>query len=288
MSEPARFRVPLGPFLALFYAFFSLVLAGIFLSLVSGFGPGGARDIPSAGLAIFAASVLVATLIDRVHGGRDALALRVPNVAAIPLALVGGFALAPLSDAVADLVVKRFPHAGDGDALDLGATLGSKGLSAAAFLILLPFAEELLFRGALLGALRDRPALTLGGGDDDGGPARPTADRAPPVPGAAFVALGIFALTRGEPRTIPSALLLGASTTFLRLRTETVVAAMLFHVGYMLRDVVGIFVPAVAAFPTARLVVLAPCAVVWLGCLALVAKVGAAPVASRSSAAVGD
>lgn len=285
MSEPARFRVPLGPFLALFYAFFSLVLAGLFLALVAGFGPGGARDIPSAGLAIFAASVLVATLIDRVHGGRDALALHAPKAAAIPLALVGGFALAPLSDALADVVVKRFPHASDGAPLDLGDTLGAKVLAAAAFLVLLPFAEEILFRGALLGALRDRPALSLGGDDDDG-PARPSADRAPPVPGAAFVALGIFALTRGEPRTIPSALLLGASTTFLRLRTETVVAAVLFHVGYMLRDVVGIFVPAVAAFPTARLVVLAPSAALWLACLALAAKVGAAP--GSSSAAVGD
>ena len=284
MSEPARFRVPLGPFLALFYAFFSLVLAGMFLALVSGFGPGGARDIPSAGLAIFAASVLVATLIDRVHGGRDSLALRLPKAAAIPLALVGGFALAPLSDAVADLVVKRFPHAGDGDPLDLGATLGSKGLAAAAFLILLPFAEELLFRGALLGALRDRPALTLGGGDDDDGPARPTADSAPPVPGAAFIALGIFALTRGEPRTIPSALLLGASTTFLRLRTDALLTAVLFHVGYMLRDVVGIFAPALAAFPTARLVVLVPCALAWLASLALIAKVGASPASAPAVA----
>jgi Type II CAAX prenyl endopeptidase Rce1-like len=145
---------------------------------------------------------------------RWTLGIRAPAALHVPLAAAAGAGLYPLTATLDSVIAARWPY--DADVVALGEkllnvpTLRARVTLVVVASVVIPIAREVFFRGIVFGELRRSAGAQM-----------------------AIASSAVFyASFAGEPRQMPTALLLGLSLGVLRERTGTVVTAILAHLAY--------------------------------------------------------
>jgi membrane protease YdiL (CAAX protease family) len=205
------------------------LLAHVAIGVTVAVRSGAEGDLVNLAACEVLATSLVIFFIVRVHARevslRSTLGLRPLAPLHLLLSVAAGAGLFPVASAINDAVVRRFPR----DPADLEAleklvavtTPASRVALVVTFFVVVPLAVELFFRGTLYGLLR-----------------RATSDLTAIVSTAVFFACG----SSDDPRSIPTALLLGLALGRLRAQTATVLAPIAASLAY----------GAVAAIPILR------------------------------------
>jgi membrane protease YdiL (CAAX protease family) len=177
--------------------------------------PGAALDLVNlTACRVVAFSVFLFVML-RVYAPespiRDVLAARPVSIRAAALALAVGAFLSPGLSIVDDAIYARFPlKAEENDLLEKLMSVTSRGerfVLFASFVLVIPLCEELFFRGVLFRALR----------------------RGRPEGLAVLGTALLYGLSRGDLRSLPSGLVLGLMTTWLRGRSGSLFPALLAH-----------------------------------------------------------
>lgn len=162
MTEPTESRFPftgLHATIWMSFAFFLMLLGALLLSLVR---QQALTDLVSLGILSGATFLLSAALLITFHPAGDtlgaALGLRSTHAALLPLGLLGGIAAQVPAEGLLSLVYRFYPAA-EGQAEARLSMMQADGPLRAWALglvlsFLVPFAEEVFFRGAVFGALR--------------------------------------------------------------------------------------------------------------------------------------
>jgi membrane protease YdiL (CAAX protease family) len=229
---------------------------GIVVQLCEEARPGASADLVTFTTAYVLTHLVGLFVLLRIYEPagsiREVIGLRKTSIVAIVLALPLGAGAYPSMDALDDLLARKFPLTDDETAL-LVKLVSTETPSRRAFLIaslvfLLPLAEDVFFRGFLFGGLKKGRTLTMA------------------VLGTAL----FYALSQGDMRSLPSALVLGLTLAWLRAQTGSLVPAMLAHVGYAAVPAVHLLLgqdPAHDSYP--RILVVAGAALT-IGCAAAV------------------
>jgi membrane protease YdiL (CAAX protease family) len=180
--------------------------------------PGAQADLVNLTACVVLAHSLVLFGILRVHSPnaslRDVLGLRPTSIPAAILAAAGGAALYPALDVIDDFMEKRYPSTPE-EAERLAhllnpTTVHERVILLVSSILVLPIFEELLFRGALFRGLR----------------------RARPEGLAVVAAAALYGVALGDPRSLPTAFVLGLFLAWLRGRSGSAMAAIAAHVAY--------------------------------------------------------
>ncbi len=226
MIEPQQ--RPLGHGVALAWGVGSSVALYVLLGATVTLRPSAATDIVNLG-AVEAAVFLLATFVVlRIHEparpARDALGLRRTHPALGVFGLALGLVLQLPSESIHQLVERRFPTPETDLVQQSLLYSGSTPLHAALVLIVAacvgPLVEELLFRGAIYGALRRV------------GPAGP----------AAVTTAVAFALAHWmNVRAVPSLLVVAAVLSYVRVAAGSLLPCLALHVGYNAASLIALF-----------------------------------------------
>jgi membrane protease YdiL (CAAX protease family) len=224
MQDEASVR-PMTPLLAAMWSFALFVLEQACLSATESVRPGAMTDVVNVCACGLLATSLIVFAMVRVHAPeaslRRTLGVLPPAPVHVFLALAAGAGLYPLSASIDARVVAKFPYSPEEEAVfhklaDIPTTHARVAL-VVTFLVLMPIATELFFRGILYGELR----------------------RAAGAP-VAVASTALFSASFQDPRGMPTALLLGVALAALRERTGTVVTAVLGHLAFCAVEAVPI------------------------------------------------
>ncbi len=180
--------------------------------------PGAAFDLVSVTFCHVLSYSLAIFAMLRVYAPdtpvRRVIAFRSVPILVLLLAVAIGACLYPAASWLDAVVAKRFPTRPE-DAEALGrlmtaSTTGRRVFMAAAFVVIMPVAEEIYFRGILFGGLR--PGRT---------------------PGMVILGTSIFfAMAHPDPRTFASVMMLGAMLGWMRDRTRSIVPTILAQAAF--------------------------------------------------------
>jgi membrane protease YdiL (CAAX protease family) len=225
LAAPGRDR-PLSLAAAALWATALWLLEHTCFEITESARPGAITDIVSiSACVVLATSVLVFAML-RVHAPvesmRATLGVRPIGPLRLLLAAAAGAGLSPALSTLDDLVARRWPY-DDTEALEsmqkLLASSTHLGLVLGVFVVI-PLAREVFFRGVLFGEL-SRDPVGRGGGNDGGSAV------------VAFLATTVlFTVFSLDWRSMPSALVLGVSLGWLRLRTASLVAPVVAHLAF--------------------------------------------------------
>jgi membrane protease YdiL (CAAX protease family) len=217
MQDVASER-PMTPLMAALWTIALFIVEQLCVSVTESARPGAQTDLVNLGACQVLATSIVIFAIVRVHA-RDAslratLGVRPPEPLHVILAAAAGAGLYPLTSKIDDLIAKRWPFDASDMALNdkllsVPTTHARVALVATAFFVI-PIARELFFRGILYSGLR----------------------RSAPASVAIASTAVFFGSFAGEPREMPTTLLLGVALAVLRERTGTVVTAIVAHLAF--------------------------------------------------------
>jgi membrane protease YdiL (CAAX protease family) len=189
--------------------------------------PGAITDIVSVSACVVLATSLVVFAMLRVHAPNDSmratLGVRAVSPLAWVLAAVAGVGLCPVLSTVDDLVARRWPY-DDAEALEnMQKLLGSSTRLALVLgvFVIIPLAREVFFRGVLFGEL-----------DRAGNGGQPSGESAGATAVAVVATTILFTVFSLDWRSMPTALVLGASLGWLRARTGSLVAPVVAHLAF--------------------------------------------------------
>jgi membrane protease YdiL (CAAX protease family) len=209
---------PMSPLVAALWTIGLFVLEQLCVSVTESVRPGAQTDLVNLGACWVLATSAVIFAIVRVHA-RDAslrvtLGVRPPAPLQLILAVAAGAGLYPVTSMIDSLIAKRWPYdpsdlALDEKLLSVPTMRARVALVVTAFVVI-PIARELFFRGILFSGLR----------------------RTTPA-GVTIASTAVFfASFAGEPRQMPTTLLLGVALAVLRERTGTVLTAIVAHLAF--------------------------------------------------------
>ncbi len=206
------------PLLAALWTVGLFVVEQLCVGMTEAARPGAQTDLVNLGACQVLATSIVIFVMVRVHAReaslRLTLAVRAPSVLQLPLAVAAGAGIYPLTSTLDGLIAKRWPY----DAADLALdekllavpTMHARVALVVIAFVVIPIARELFFRGMLFGELRRTAGSTM-----------------------AIVATAVFfGSFAGEPRQMPTTLLLGVVLAVIRERTGTVVTAVVANLAF--------------------------------------------------------
>jgi membrane protease YdiL (CAAX protease family) len=208
----------MSPVVAALWTVALFLLEGMCVSVTESVRPGAQSDLVNrAACEALAASVVIFAMV-RVHAReaslRWTLGVRTPAALHVPLAIAAGAGLYPLTARITSLITARWPY--DAAEMEIGEKLLSVPTTHArvalvvALFLVMPIAQELFFRGIVFGELRRSAGAHM-----------------------AIASTAVFyASFAGDPRQMPTALLLGLSLAVLRERTGTVVTAIVAQLAF--------------------------------------------------------
>ena len=191
------------------------LVASLLVGITESARPGASLDLVNITACRVVASSVMLFVMLRVYAPdssiRDVLGARPVSVLAGGLAIAVGALLSPGLAIVDDAVYARFPlPAEETDLLEKLMNVTSRGerfVLFASFVLVIPLCEELFYRGVLFRALR----------------------RGRPEGLAVLGTALLYALSRGDVRSLPTGLVLGLLTTWLRGRSGSLIPALLAH-----------------------------------------------------------
>jgi membrane protease YdiL (CAAX protease family) len=209
---------PMSPLVAALWTIALFLLELLCLQATEAARPGAQGDFVNVGAcAALATSALIFAMV-RVHA-RDAslratLGIRAPAPLHVVLAVAAGAGLFPLLSTIDDLIVRRWPDATNEEAitkvLDGLVTYPSRVALVIAMCVVVPIARELFFRGIVFGQVQ-----------------RATNTR------VAIVSTAVFFMSFWpDSRLMPTRFGLGLALAILRVRTGTVVTAVVAHLAF--------------------------------------------------------
>jgi membrane protease YdiL (CAAX protease family) len=216
MQDEASAR-PMTPLLAAMWTFALFALEQVAVSATEAIRPGAMTDVINVcACSLLATSIVVFAMV-RVHAREASLRRTLGIVGPAPthvfLALAAGAGLFPLTAAIDARVIEKWPYTEEEEALfhKLAEipTMHARVALVVTFLVLMPIASELFFRGIVYGELRRAAGATV-----------------------AIASTALFSASFQDPRVMPTALLLGLALAALRERTGTVVSAVLGHLAF--------------------------------------------------------
>jgi membrane protease YdiL (CAAX protease family) len=190
--------------------------ASLLVAMTESFRPGAMADVVNITMCkVVAYSVFLFVML-RVYTPqasiRDVLAIRPVSPVASFFALAGGAALYPGLSFIDDAIYKRFPLGQEDtellDQITQVTSLRERVILLVAFAFVIPVADEVFFNGVLFRGLRRGQAEGLA------------------IVGVA----ALWAISRGDYRSVPTGLILGLFTTWLRGRSGSLVPGVLGHV----------------------------------------------------------
>jgi membrane protease YdiL (CAAX protease family) len=216
MQDEASAR-PMTPLLAAMWSFGLFVLEQVCVGATEAIRPGALTDVVNVcACSLLATSVVVFAMV-RIHARDVSLRRTLGVVAPAPthvfLAVAAGAGLFPLKTAIDARILAWRPYSQEETALlskltDV-PTMHARVLLVVTFMVLMPIAGELFFRGVLFGELRRAAGATV-----------------------AIASTTLFSMSFEDARAWPTALLLGLMLGVLRERTGTVVTAILAHLAF--------------------------------------------------------
>jgi membrane protease YdiL (CAAX protease family) len=235
-------RRPLSFLAAAGWTFAVSLTLGIVIQLCDDARPGASADLVTFTTAYVLTHLVALFVLLRIYEPessiREVIGLRKTSVPAMLLALPLGAGAYPTMNALDDLVSRRFPLTEDETALVVklvsAGTPSRRVFLVASLVFLLPLVEDVFFRGFLFGGLKKGRTLMMA------------------VVGTAL----FYALAQGDVRSLPSALVLGLTLSWLRAHTGSLVPAMLAHAAYAAVPVVHLLLgqdPAHDTYPRALL-----------------------------------
>lgn len=259
-SETVR---PMGALMMLGWTVLATFLHMFVATVVVSIREGAARDLVSGFVAQAIAYGVTLFFVLRVHAPqasiRDFIALRASHWAFLPLALVLGVAATVPADAIYTLVLERFPssHVSESISSLPTAPLSKQIMYGVILAGLGPFAEEVLFRGALF---------------------RPLLRRYPLATCLPLTSLA-FTFVHAEPQAFAPIFLMGLLLGLLRAKSGSLFAPFVMHAAFNAVGLVELVVtksvtPIILSTP----VTVAACLVTVFGTVAVVA-LGRTPVA---------
>jgi membrane protease YdiL (CAAX protease family) len=191
------------------------IAASVLVLITEGARPGAASDLVNLTVCRLVACLLFLFVMLRIYAPnasiRDVLGLRSVSIIAGVLAAAVGALVSPGLSLIDDAIYARYPlPAEETDLLEKLMNVTSRGerfVLFASFVLVIPLCEELFYRGVLFRALR----------------------RGRPEGLAVLGTALLFALSRGDPRSLPTGLVLGLMTTWLRGRSGSLFPALLSH-----------------------------------------------------------
>jgi membrane protease YdiL (CAAX protease family) len=217
MDDQARVR-PMSPLFAALWTVALFLLEQTCVSVTESVRPGAQTDLVNLGACQVLATSIILFAMVRVHARdvslRWTLGMRAPSALHVPLAVAAGAGLYPLTSTLDAIITARWPYdAADvalGEKLLSVPTLHARVVLVVTAFVVIPVAREVFFRGIVFGELQRSAGAQM-----------------------AIASSAVFyASFAGEPRQMPTALLLGLSLGILRARTGTVVTAILAHLAY--------------------------------------------------------
>jgi membrane protease YdiL (CAAX protease family) len=195
----------------------------ICFALTAAARPGAVTDIVNMSACVVLATSAIAFAMVRVHAPdeslRSAIGLRSIGPIGLLLSAVAGAGLRPAFSTIDDRIVARFPDDAE-TAAGVANLLASSSHVAlvVGVLVVVPLAQEVFFRGLLLGGVRREVSTS-----------------------AAVVATSLlFAVSSFDWRTAPTAFALAVALGWLRARTGSVVAPAVGHLAFWAVDGVPI------------------------------------------------
>jgi membrane protease YdiL (CAAX protease family) len=216
MQDEATAR-PMTPLLAAMWSFALYALAQVCIDATEYVRPGAATDLVNRCACSLLATSLVVFAMVRVHAReaslRRTLGVLAPEPAHVFLALAAGAGLFPLKVFVDARILAWKPYGPEETAvldklMDV-PTMHARVVLVVTYMVLLPIANELFFRGILFGELRRAAGVTV-----------------------AIISTALFSMSFQDERGWPTAALLGLMLGVLRERTGTVVTAILAHLAF--------------------------------------------------------
>jgi membrane protease YdiL (CAAX protease family) len=216
MQEEAPPR-PMTPLFAAMWSFALYALEQLCVSATDRARPGAMTDVVNLCACSLLATSLIVFAMVRVHA-RDAslrrtLGILPPAPTHVFLALAAGAGLFPLTAEIDRRVIEKWPYSEEELAFlhKLGdiPTTHARVVLVVTFLVLIPIATELFFRGIVYGELRRAAG-----------------------PSVAIASTALFPAIFQDPRVLPTSLLLGVALAALRERTGTVVTAVFGHLAF--------------------------------------------------------
>jgi len=221
MNAPARTSAPFGPLHAVLWmstAFFWMLLGAILLGAIR---QEAMQDMVSLGALSAAVFLLTSAMLTSKHPAGDsvrlALGLRPTSPWFLPLGLIGGVLAQVPAEGIVELEARLWPGVEEA-ATARAALLEPHNPIHGVFLVLVlavlvPFAEEAFFRGAVYGALR----------------------RAGRTGVSAGLITGIgFTVSHLDPALLVPILLVAVFLTFLRIVSGSLWPCLAGHIGFNL------------------------------------------------------
>lgn len=200
-----------------------VLLVGAVIEATEAYRPGANEDLVNVTLCLALVHAGAWFVLLRLYRPddrlRDALGARPANPALVPFFAVLGAGLYPLLARVDERIAAAFPSSAEelaiAERLVAAPTTAARISVLACLVLVIPAVEELFFRGMVFGAL--------------------VKGRGPwPQRGALVVVAtaSYFALSRMDPRALPSAFALGLCLGWLRAGTGSVLPAIVAHAAY--------------------------------------------------------